>query len=390
MERIKLFVTSLSKYYLLLLTYLVFITLVVYTSKNVLSEKVGQFPLKDIAFGVWGYGWDGWLYLSIAEKGYAFPNQAFFPVYPLVIHFLHSFLPLTLAYRVNVIFLAILVVVLVKFFLKWLEIDGSKYLSVIIAFLAFPTAFFLQANYTECLFILAAVLFFLALFKKNFILASLIAGLASGIRLNGITLGVVLILSYTLNNRTSLKGLRPLLIFLAKIIPLGLISISGLLAYFIYLQYKFGSFLIFFKAQEAWFRNPLHITNIFVLLYNAVVKLFPNLYLIFSKPPYDVLAMKLGFIGIFENLFLLFGLFLLIYCFKKVRFELYLFSLLNFLLPLSSGLTASFPRYILLMFPLLLFFLGRIREETRLAFVFFSAIIQVLFITLFINNTFVS
>src|SRR3989344_1855505 len=95
--------------------YLVAIHLPIYLAATHLTLSTDLNSFKELSFGVWGYGWDGWRYLEIALKGYDFPSQAFFPLYPLLLRGLDYFLPLTLAYRFNLLLLPILLAVLFKF-----------------------------------------------------------------------------------------------------------------------------------------------------------------------------------------------------------------------------------------------------------------------------------
>lgn len=120
---------------------------------------------------IWGFGgFDGVHYLKIAQEGYqAAFSQAFFPVYPFLIRFLNIFprVP-NLDTRVYVdpsfFYTAIILsnLFLLGFlfaFYKLLRLDYTEEIakkSVIVA-LAFPTAFYFGAIYTESLFLLLTV-----------------------------------------------------------------------------------------------------------------------------------------------------------------------------------------------------------------------------------------
>lgn len=357
------------------LIYLVGINLIVLITASNLFISTTNHSLKELLFSFWGYGWDGWHYLSIAKNGYHFPNQAFFPLYPLLLRGLNYFLPLNAAYRINVLLLPLLLILLYKL-LPFLKVKKEHRILALIALLFFPTSYFLQASYTETLFIIGASLTFLFLFKGKYWVAAVVAGLMTALRSNGIVLAPIVVLSFIRSTQSSLTKAA------AKALGLGMVAMSGLLVYFYYLQQRFGSCSIFFKAHAEWLRSPGNPFLIPQAVFGHVSRVIQS----FIERP--------TFIGRehFELAFFMFGVYLLVIAYKKMRWELYLFSLLQFLLPLSSGSLLSLPRLLLLCFPLILYFgATRLRRPYVLAsYLFLATLLQTLMVLMFFNNTFIA
>lgn len=87
---------------------------------------------------------DGVHYLSIAENGYGYAQQAFFPVFPLLIWCIHEIIGISYIgagiILSNAIF-SLLLYVFLKFSKKVLGQSNSKW--VLIFYLSLPMAFFL-------------------------------------------------------------------------------------------------------------------------------------------------------------------------------------------------------------------------------------------------------
>ncbi len=327
---------------------------------GLLSLKI--FSLKEFLFAVWGYGWDGMHYLKIAQQGYHFPLQAFFPLYPLLIKFFNIVLPLTLSYRINVF------LVLVVIFLFYFNICSIHKYKAIIGFLAFPTAFFLQANYTETLYILIScgVIYFLS--KQKYWLASLLGILLTATKISGVAICVVILISYLLQYKLTLKSFMIAAFY--SVIPL-----FGVGLYFIYLQNAFGSFEIFFKSQSEWQRSLQYInaSGYFYPIYKAVVAGDVSFY----RRLMEVFAF-------------MFSVFMLWKSWKRINLTLWVFCLIHFLIFISTGSFLSLNRLVLLMFPLILFIPNVLKSKWVFNFyVVISVIFQLITIYLFFNNVFV-
>lgn len=359
----------------LLILYMLVIHLPIFIAANnlILSTQVRTF--KELFFGVWGYGWDGWHYLSIATTGYHFPNQAFFPLYPLIIRGLDFFLPLTLAYRVNLLLLPLLLICLSRL-IRRIGLKNEIY--ALMTFLFFPTSFFLQANYAETIFILLSVLFFLGLFEKKDWWTISGAALATATKPQGVILVIIYLLKLLQDSKNNLRDLKTGLAILVK----GTVASSGLLFYFAYLHLRFGTFQVFFEAQREWFRGGSNVlVNFWTTFTEAwrMLTIYVQNFPLIQRQILD-LAVLAFFIG------------LLIWTRRKLRWELWLYSFLIILMPLLAGGTISLPRFALLAYPLLLVFGDTLKDKPLLLLSYFglSITLQVLFILMFFNNAFVA
>src|SRR5215211_6202443 len=121
----------------------------------------------------------------------------------------------------------------------------------VLTFAFFPTAFFLNAVYSEAIFVaFAAGSYRAAYVQRDLLLAGLWGALAAATRNTGVLLLIPLVYLW-LRNRSEFgwRGLWQL-----ALVPVGL------LGYMIFLWYKFGDPLMFANAQTSWDReltNPL-------------------------------------------------------------------------------------------------------------------------------------
>lgn len=199
--------------------------------------------------------WDGGWYSAIAVEGYGFrapESTAFFPLYPLLIH------AGTIIGGGPVIW-GILISLIASFFALYFFYRIAEKLfdvrvarAATLAFAFFPTAFFLNAVYTEALFIaLTTGSFWAAYVRRDLLLAGILGALAAATRNVGVLLLIPLGYEW-LRNRQEF-GWR-------GVLELGIVPL-GLVGYALFLWYKFGEPLIFFSQQSAhWHRelaNPL-------------------------------------------------------------------------------------------------------------------------------------
>lgn len=343
---------------------------------------VKDHTIKEVCFALWGWGWDGMHYLKIATQSYEFPLQAFFPLYPLLIRFLDFFLPLTFAYRINAILL-LPVLFLSYLLMSYINIEEKKRIKVLIIFLAFPTAFFLQANYVECLYILLSIAGLLLLLKKKYFWAALFAGFLSAVKISGISLGFIIALFYIFDVTENFKYLpKNLIKHIGKLVIISMLSLSGFLGYMFYLNSTEGSYNIFFKAQYKWgresFSGKKDLTQIVTGYYLPIVKAVKN--------QDSSLFRRFCEVGSF-----IMSLVLLWISRKKLKMELWLFSFFQIFIPISSGTFLSFNRLVLLAYPLLFFGFSLFADKK---FYYFSsiaifALLQGVGIYLFFNNVFI-
>lgn len=145
--------------------------------------------------------WDGHWYLDVVREGYPhhiMPNvtyfvsdarAAFFPMYPRLVHYLDVIIPggpVSIALLVNLLFGACFII-LVGLLARQLFDDKTAEKAMIIAAI-FPGSFVLSFAYSEALLLTLAGLCFIALHKKAWLWAGVIASFATACRPNGLAL----------------------------------------------------------------------------------------------------------------------------------------------------------------------------------------------------------
>ena len=285
---------------------------------------------------LWG-GFDGVHYLNIAEKGYEYGlTQAFFPLYPLMIRFLTAIINNPLWSALIISHLSF--IGFAYFFIKLGRLDFKlKQISMSwLWLLIFPTSFFFFGVYTESLFLLLAAATLYNARKRQFWLAAMLAGLASGSRIIGIfLLPAVLWEYYQVNPKPKLKN----------IIGLAMLGASGLVSYLTYLQLRFHDWLIFVHAQPG-FGAGRQVDQV-VMIYQVVAR-YGKMFLTVSTSNdiYGVLMFE------FASSILVLGLIVYGWWKKWIRMSYLIYMLPAYFLPTITGSFASMPRYILSLFPL--------------------------------------
>jgi hypothetical protein len=209
------------------------------------------FPARPLLDG-WAR-WDAAHYVAIARLGYGADNPSphggvgFFPLYPLlmrgaveVVRAAPSEANLALAGIViaNVCFLgavALLARLGAARFGARVGIEAALLLCVM------PFGFFLNAAYSESLFLLLVLLALTFADEKRWWLAGIAGGLASATRLVGLALAPALLLA------AYRRGAR-----LHELVATGALSVSGAVAYFVYCGWRFDDPLAYFNAQSEW------------------------------------------------------------------------------------------------------------------------------------------
>lgn len=346
------------------------------------------------------YRFDAGWYSGIVQGGYNVPddpdakaNIAFFPAYPLAIQVLsHLGLRHTLAGLIisNFCFLGALLLLYQLCRLKGLDRATGLLACTLLAFA--PSAFFFSWAYTESLFLLCVVGSFLALEKRWWLVAGAMAGIASGTRVTGVLLFGVIGLTWLNLHGWSLRhmfrseswaGFRLALIKSPRILPALCLSLSGLLAYMLFLHLRFGDALVFVDVQNAWDRvNEWPFQRSFYSLLGAWHSDFwagrgPGEWPFPWRNVIDLFMIGLAFIGT-------------VFVFRRLGEPMGCYVLLGLLIPLSSH-TDSMMRYIVVLFPLFMALATLLRSElSRQIWLIASAGLMVLLISLASNWYFVA
>ena len=195
------------------------------------------------AIDVWAR-WDSVHFLRIAEDGYDQAPAAFFPLYPALValigrllagHYVLAGVLVSLACTLGAMAL------LYRIAEERLGAEGGRRALLYLAF--FPTALFLQAVYSESLFLLLAVATFVLAERGRFVAAGTLTGLAILTRPAGIALvpALALIAWRARESRRALAALA-LAAAIASVYPL-------------LLWWQLGDPFAFVDAQDRWHRE---------------------------------------------------------------------------------------------------------------------------------------
>lgn len=328
----------------------------------ILSQKLipylGFFPYKEKLFSLPIpfflkplANFDGLHYLLIAQNGYQTNQQAFFPLYPLLIrltsffffgnYFWAGFFISNFSLLFGLYFL--------NSYLKELKIDKKTIFFLNLFLLTFPTSFYFGAIYTESLFFF---LFFASLYflKKEKYFLSIIFGFLTGLTR---VVGVFLIfpLFFEAFFKKNKKNLAEKMITLLS-------PVFGLLTYCFYLWQTTGDPFFFFTSQPSFGANR-----------STKIILLPQVYFRYLKIFFTARINFQYFIALLEIIIFSFVFFVLLFDFyqniKKNNplslIGLNFFSIFSIILPTLTGTFSSIPRYCLLAFSFFLF-LARLKS----------------------------
>lgn len=214
------------------------------------AEPAGS-PLEPPGILSYWAHWDGAWYSEIATEGYdaRYPaSTAFFPLYPMLVRLGAALGGGPAVWGVLISLGATLLALYFLYGIAEKLYDWRVARTATLAFAFFPTAFFLNAVYTEALFLaLTTGTIWAALVRRDLLLAGILGALAAATRNLGVLLLIPLFMEWHRNRREfGTSGL----------VSLGLVP-AGLLAYVVFLAGKFGDPLVFVRQQgEFWGRTP--------------------------------------------------------------------------------------------------------------------------------------
>lgn len=280
---------------------------------------------------------DGVHYVLIATHGYNFGQQAFFPLYPVLIRQLKGIL-------VNPILTGVVISTLcffigLYFLNKLIRLDYSEQVSkwTIIALLFFPMSFFFTTVYTEGLFFMLIVLSFYSAKKSHWLMAGIFGGLASYTRLVGIFIFPALLAELWSVSQTAKLPLRKIFTYgvFLLIIPIGL------LVYMNYLKETTGDPLAFYHVQKLF--NQSRSLSI-VMPYQVYWRYIRMIFTVSRQDPMYVTILFEFTAGVIFSLLTFVSLFR-----QKISYAV--FNLFAFTVPTFTGNLVSLPRYVLVCFP---------------------------------------
>ena len=324
---------------------------------------------------------DGIHYLLIARQGYSQWEQAFFPLYPLLI----KLLTFVVNNGLIVSLLISNIAFLIGLFILSRLIDKKHAFWFLVFILVFPTSFFFGAVYTEGLFFLLFVSTLYFLKKQKYLLTSLVVTLASLTKLIGVFL-IIPIFFHWIKKRKSFATIAAPLVGLG-IYCIYLFKTTGDPFFFLTSQPIFGanrSTSLIFLPQVVWRYIKIFITaahnfqyfisilefSIFMMVFTVVIlSLAKNL----AKRKYGLRPRSFGLRPQ-----------------DDMRLGLDLFSLANILLPTLTGTFSSVPRYALFSLSFFLY-LAEIRNKwAKMIIALVFLILHVVLLGFFSQGYFIS
>jgi hypothetical protein len=202
------------------------------------------------SLGFWAR-WDGAWYAEIATEGYgerAPASTVFFPLYPMLVK-LGTVLgggPALWGVVVSLVSTLFALYFVYRIGEKLYDARAARAATLCLAF--FPTSFFLNAAYTEALFLaLTAGTLWAALVRRDFLVAGLLGALAAATRNVGVLLLVPLLFEWARHRRE--VGWR-------GVLGIALVPV-GLATYAVYLWARFGDPLVFARQQEDYWNREV-------------------------------------------------------------------------------------------------------------------------------------
>lgn len=307
---------------------------------------------------LWSWAnFDGVHYLFIAQYGYGQFQQAFFPLYPLLVSLLGRLFQMNyLLAGLFISHLSLFIAIILLY--KLVKIDFPEKIAdwVVLFLLFFPTSFYFGSIYTESLFLLLMVSTFYAARIRLWWLAGIIGALASLTRVIGVFLFPVILWEYfksvqpqiNASSMTSLllpfgqnnKRFESKRLFQPNILWLMLIP-AGLLLYMFWLNQTHHDPLAFIRVQPAFGAGR---SGGGIILLPQVIFRYLKIF-VTSSLNYQYFVAVIEFITFF--LFLVTSL----YGFIKLRLSYALFSFFAIVTPTFTGSLSSIPRYVLILFP---------------------------------------
>jgi hypothetical protein len=352
------------------------------------------------SMSIWSH-WDGEQYVSLALHGYLNGpknvSPAFFPMFPLLVRSVSEIFggPLSKGALSDWgILVSLLFLPFAFYFIYEIARDGwdervAKRAVLALAF--FPTTFFLNAAYTESLFIaLSAGSLWAIRVRKNLLLGSILAALAAGTRNVGVLLIVPLICEWIRQGgiKESRERWRGLYLALA---PLGLIVYMG------YLWIKFGDPLLFYSGQKNWGREATGPLVTATRAWETAVREAGALRGpgIWTHPSVENLANHLASANLFNMAFLIFGVVVLLGAARELPASLTIYSFLLIAPATLFGTVETplmgIPRYMLVAFPVFiaLGLLAR-RKVIFAGWLILSTTVSIILCALFVSWRFVA
>jgi len=304
--------------------------------------------------------WDSYWFLDVARNGYylrapTLSNVVFFPLYPLLIRALAPLCGgdfVLSGWILSSVFLFLSVYMLARLVREFHP--GIDPCLPTVFLLAHPMAFFLNAVYSESLFLFLSLVMVYFARRGEFFKAALAAALASATRVAGVFLCVLLLVEFL-----RARGWRGL--FSRQVLPLALAP-AGIFLFFLHHWYRFDDFFLYLNAQTVYGRS-------FVIN--------PADFDIHNNPDLANTALDL----FYTATSLLLALLAL-----RVRLSYGLYMMASLGVALGSGTVLGVARYGMVLFPIHLIGAGIRSPVGRAAWLLGSVLLLALNIICFVNH----
>jgi hypothetical protein len=325
------------------------VLLLVFLAYNLLPFFQGNFEVNfvdplhpDVTLASAFSTWDAQHYLYLSENGYHAGqlSDAFFPLFPLLIHLATPLFHSSLIAGLVVSNAASLAGLYVLFKLVAELYGRLAARGTLLLYLAFPTAFFFSLIYTESLFLFLAASFFYLLFTRRLTWAAVPAALLPLARPEG----VLIVLPFGVYYGLEVLGIgrRPLAVALTRIRTAELAPVFapllGAAAYLAFMRAATGNAFEMFDSMKSYVSA------------HSITYILHPLQLAHALGEWPLAIHGFTNSAIDRSLFLLF-LLMLVPMFRRVHLALAVFALAVGVLNVVSGTFMSYSRYLLLAFP---------------------------------------
>lgn len=333
---------------------------------HIISERSGYIhPL---------YRWanfDGIHYLNIAEKGYT-SEMRFMPLFPVLIsgvttishHYFWS------AFLIVYSALAVAIVYIYKLFR--LDYTQKQSLLLTAAILSLPTAFFFGMIYTESIFLMFSGLALYFARKGKWLPAALFGIFTSLTRIVGFIIVIPLLIEFFSQKQT--KKVHHFLALLC--VPLGTV------AYAAYNFVRWGNPLIFIQAHSQLSNGR---SSDSIILFPQTLYRYIK---ILSTVSVSLWEWK---IALLELVLFVLALASIYFMWKmKVRLSYLIYVLASIAVPASSGTFTGLPRYLIVLFPLIIPLLLIRNKKVLIGILICSFILQLALLLFFWQGYFIA
>lgn len=349
--------------------------------KNEYINIISRIPI----VSAWG-NLDGANYIKVARTGYVKADLGFFPLYPVIMNMLFLLTGLS---RIIIGQLISIICIALSFYLidKLLKIDEYKINSIhfLLFILIYPTAYYYGAAYNDSLFLVLATATLYFGRKKYMVLAAICSFFATLARLNGLALMFFLFFeayAHIVHNDQLLFKLptKKQLLKLLRYTFLCLFPLFAFIAYLVYIQVTFGSWLMLFSSMKQWGQDQMIFPLQTAFRYIKIFLFTPD-----KGLSYGIALLEFAAVLLYTIVSLV--------SWRKIRFSYWIFMVVSFIIPSLTGTFQGMPRYGLHLYPFFLvlwMYISRQKKYNQALIYIFMVILQVVLIMLYTRGYFVS